>query len=1017
MRKIILAFLVTTSLTPASSAEIDPNIAVLEALQRARSGVSVENSKYLNRLPSEEIEQAELNLIPLVEEINAEPAAGESSNPSFSQEIQKAKEAARHERQENKASKSAHKATTWFSSRQDGQRLTFTFNSRPQMTQKNEGEKLVFVFSSPVDYEAPEIPDKFKESFLNIKEDSDKYGNLILTVTKKAGVEVNVSQNSRRLYLDSKIDVAALKAKEEAEKKKAEAAKNPKEAEVAEVEKVVEPPKMEAVKPAEKPISQPTAADYIDFSKADGVEKFTLNFEEDISVAVFERQGFYWIVADTKKDVTTPPVSESDIFSDIEKVENESGSLIYKLPLKKRTNASVKKTDNSWEIEFAQKSEYKLAKSLINSELRDYNSIKLAEPSEVITIKDDFLGENILVVPLKEAAVGVGKREVYKDIILEKTVQGAVINPIVGLPEAKIVNDELRVYRVQEEQKIAAIEEDAEIEVKQPIFAFAKWGAIDAEEFKKLQSKFIREDNYKLGRLLFMQKLYIESALTLKDMPGFDAGFLTGAGYFMAGRYEEALESFNKLSVAPEEDYNELELWRLASDFMLTRTAPQNLQFLEFPSDFKLPANLENYPTDIAASLMSAITEKRIVEGEIAEAQNYINEYPDYISDAEESYKMYLQAAIYEKEGKRARARELWQKVIKRDSDRLSRARSHFAVISQDLKLARISTEEAAQLLDKLRVVWRGDNFEYQLLKDFAGLEVENKNYITALRAYKEAISAYPDHPENPELSNAMKDTYKMALGKEFSSQDKTFEALSLYYEFEELKPTGEEGDMITLELAEKLVEVDLLHEATKVLRKYSQKTKDPEEKALIMTRIAILSYMNNDADSALKVLADSMSDNIPKYLKDEREILAVESLIKLGRTTEAMQVLVDLQPAVANRYRAEIFWQEKKWQEMISTYKLVKDKTEEDVIKLAIAYELTDNVAALKTLELEYSELMKESAFADSFRFITDTEDLDYKNLAATLNIDFTKIILGKYKDRLKATSLGTLAEEKNDV
>ena len=82
---------------------------------------------------------------------------------------------------------------------------------------------------------------------------------------------------------------------------------------------------------------------------------------------------------------------------------------------------------------------------------------------------------------------------------------------------------------------------------------------------------------------------------------------------------------------------------------------------------------------------------------------------------------------------------------------------------------------------------------------------------------------------------------------------DDTFEALSTYYEFEELKPIGEQGDHITLELAEKLVQMDLLEDGAKILNRYVKKIAEVEEKVLIMTRVAILQYLNNQTENAAK--------------------------------------------------------------------------------------------------------------------------------------------------------------------
>src|SRR6202041_1642810 len=86
------------------------------------------------------------------------------------------------------------------------------------------------------------------------------------------------------------------------------------------------------------------------------------------------------------------------------------------------------------------------------------------------------------------------------------------------------------------------------------------------------------------------------------------------------------------------------------------------------------------------------------------------------------------------------------------------------------------------------------------------------------LGVLSQAVQLYPNSPLTPtirdEMSQIFHDVFLGELGKNLSPLD----ALTLYQQYRNLMPTGADGIAVTRNLAERLVAVDLLDQASDLL-------------------------------------------------------------------------------------------------------------------------------------------------------------------------------------------------------
>jgi len=186
-------------------------------------------------------------------------------------------------------------------------------------------------------------------------------------------------------------------------------------------------------------------------------------------------------------------------------------------------------------------------------------------------------------------------------------------------------------------------------------------------------------------------------------------------------------------------------------------------------------------------------------------------------------------------------------------------------------------------------------------------------------------------------------------------------------------------------------------------------------QKSEILTRVAILDYLNNKPKDSLDELKNSSAPNLPNYLIQERRILEVRCLIETGDLDKAKSMLSSLPDEQANRFKADIFWQQKNWDQMIDAYILLTQKNDEDIMRMGIAYVMLDDKKALKDLAKRYGTQMEGSPYAQNFAYVTDVENVDYRNLDSSLKLDKTEELLQKYRDRIKTSGLQSVTGANN--
>ncbi len=246
--------------------------------------------------------------------------------------------------------------------------------------------------------------------------------------------------------------------------------------------------------------------------------------------------------------------------------------------------------------------------------------------------------------------------------------------------------------------------------------------------------------------------------------------------------------------------------------------------------------------------------------------------------------------------------------------------------------------------------------------------------------------------------------------------------AVAIFQEFRELTPTGGEGEELVLELADRLVAVDLLGKAAELLEDQVRFRLKGERRARAGAKLAHIRLMDEAPELAIEALRATAEAGLPEELMDERRLIQAQALVDLNQNGEALALLVGDQNRGATRLRADIHWKNANWpgaaealarmlnEDWQGVDNLDADKSQL-VLRLAVARLLAGDETGLARLARRYGGAMAETRYAADFALVTATPSgaADSVQAIATrvAEVDRFEAFLESYEARLRGRAL----------
>ncbi len=763
-------------------------------------------------------------------------------------------------------------------------------------------------------------------------------------------------------------------------------------------------------------------------------------FVDPVGAAVFRRGGFLWIVFDRLVNADMSRLADTgyDVIGKVEQLNHPSATVL-RLVTVPGVNPVVGRDGTNWIVALRPSLLRPTAPLDVNVVPDGLGGHRLVLPvervGESMVIRDPEVGDVLTVLPTILLGYGVVGERRFVEFRLLPTAQGIVVAAttdrlqIQSRGDSVVINvtGGLQVTAVADRSRLSGSGMTADSVPR--LFAFDRWQRGEIGDFDSARRQLLARvatragDERNLARLelarFYFAHAFPEHALGVmdavaRDAPGLvrDRAFLSlrGAARYLMGDIEGAVADLTDRSL---DGQAEAELWRAA-------LAAADGKWDEAVGGYRLArAFVEQYPDLIHRRFSLLGAEIALQANRHGEARDWLKLLSrSRLSSAEQSQVTLLEGRIALGEGNIEEATQKFDLAVESGDYRAV----PFAMLERaELQLANdeIEPQEMIDVLDRLRFLWRGDDFEFDVLQRLGEIYMEAGEYRSGLQTLRQAAAAFPDHPRVGELTELMQRRFRDLYLSSEADALPAVSAIALFNEFRELTPLDASGDEMIRRLADRLVAVDLLRQADALLAHQVRfRLKDNAERAVVGTRKAVVRLLDNRPDEALLALQDTASAAVSEPLRHERRLLEARAHAEFGDMAAALRTLGDDLTPAADQLRMEILWQAQDWKRVADVLQrlagpppgaggsLGADRSSY-ALNLAIALALAGEHERLGQVRRDFGPAMTSSQYAHDFRFIasdeTPTTDLDALLQRAAIVDDF-QAFMASYRERLAA-------------
>lgn len=733
------------------------------------------------------------------------------------------------------------------------------------------------------------------------------------------------------------------------------------------------------------------------------------------ATAVFERGGIMWLVFETLVpfDHGNYDAINSFVKDRIRSVEInvfESATIIH-YTIKQGQSIGVERHGLDWKISLkdtasAPKNPLTPIKQMVGDD--DFRIfVPAADIGTRLELIDPLVGDSLSIIPLRSSSRGLPAQRQYSDFILPVTAQGLVVQRI---------SDQLAVYRYRNGIAIGGrntndqgLPNGGVSGAEELLVDFSSWSRGDAGNFRALEEALLyrvastnterrNAARWDLARFYLAHNRAAEASGILEHMldddsqlsgrPSFRAA--RGVAYTKLGHYDIAIQDFEMRELNSDQD---IALWRAhiyqlqgrnvdaVANFERGRDAIGRYSALE-RGDFILSSARANYELekvdkaefDLDQLAGHLLTQRQMSEMELLRAE----------------------IALVRGQGEVAMAN---LNSLSRLRDQSISSRARYARLKYKMAAGAIVMEDAIDEMERLRYVWRGDDFELNLLRELSDIYIANNNYRDGLDVMRQVVSYFSKTDEAMETSNHMTDVFKdLYLNCKADVLD-PFDALGLYTAYKELTPFGAEGDRMIRRVADRLVAVDLFDPAIEFLDyQIRDRIEGGVARAQIAANLAKIYLLDSRPVDALQILRATRAPNLPRDLEIGRNLIEARALYEDEKYEEAEVLIIPITNIKADQIRADIYWRMTDWDRVVEINNKMlgngwqeKEKLGIDkrlmLLRLAIAHTFVNDTSNLAILRGRYLEQIMDGDLAASFDLLTNPDGLSSRDIATVIS------------------------------
>lgn len=770
-------------------------------------------------------------------------------------------------------------------------------------------------------------------------------------------------------------------------------------------------------------------------------QSYTLTFpmNEPAAAAVFRRAGWLWVVFDKPVTVNLEAIHRDtgDAVAHIEQLPRADLTAL-RMIAPPSYNPSLRRDGLAWIVDLTHQPMHpatpiEVRKSLAGGHLGLF--LPVAEGGPALKVVDPEVGDELTIVPVTPLGSGVYPGTELAELEVLPTAQGIVVVPradgltvqssrtgvTIGVPGGLSIGAALGDVALAGGQDggSGALDVTAWLRTPHQLQTEAAGIRQGISELPRGNRNPLR---LQLARLMLANGHHPEALAILRvmldDEPALAeaAAFrvLRGAARFLMYRPEEAIDDFSHQDLLADPT---VAPWRAAAMVAMEEAAAQAPTF-----ETALPL-IAKYPPYLKRRLGFAAAESLIAAGAEKPAAKVLGLLEEQrLTRSQTDRLAYYRGAYEELAGNFGEAIRQWEQA-EAGNDRWFRARAALARILLELKTDVITGEQAVARMNQLRFAWRGDEFEYELMRRLGTLQIELGDVAEGLRTLRQLVGNFGQHKDVQQVTRTMADAFERLFLNGQADTLSPIAAIALFDEFRELTPAGDEGEEMIRRLADRLVAMDLLDRAAELLQHQVDYRLSGAAKARVAARLALVRLLNHQPAAALRAIDGSDAPDLPPELELQRRHLAAQALSDLGRGPEAIARLKGDGSTGANLLRAEIEWRQQNWKETARAFaalvvkpaagKPLDPTSARFVLHWATALTLAGDEAGVTHLREGYGTLMTATPYADAFTLVTSNNggQFGYRTVADKIEMaEKFQAFMAAYRQRLRSEGLSAI-------
>jgi tetratricopeptide (TPR) repeat protein len=731
---------------------------------------------------------------------------------------------------------------------------------------------------------------------------------------------------------------------------------------------------------------------------SDGL-RLTFSFPAATPAALFRRADTVWLVFDSTKPIDIEPIRGQGgaVIADVSVMPLDKGQAI-RIRLNRPQLPSLRGEDqpggSNWTVTFADAMQTPTQplvaiRNIIDPTLANV-TVPLSRPGLLHRLVDPDAGDTLMVVTATPPIRGFIKRQDFVEMSLLESIHGVAVHPNSDDVTAEIASDKIILGRPGGlTLSSSGIGADRASTAVRPIFDVAEWrknqeGSFIAREDVLVDAAAAAEPDQRtparidLARFYLSRGMYPEAKgvldLALADAkPGFEdpvALIVHSVASVLMGRPERGLKDLANPAIGTNYDS---QLWKALAYTRLGKWAQAREKFknVEFAIT-SLPIELQRM---VISDAMRASLEVRdysdaAKRGSDLEVVGLPPELKPAIS--------VLRGRLAEALGHDKDALDEYKAAVE-SPDRAAETEAKLLEIALKQKRDEISQADALRELETLAVTWRGDAFEVQTLEMLARIYSDTGRYGESFAAGRIATRLQPNSEVARQGQDAASALFAQLFLGPMGEDLPPIDALGMFYEYRELTPIGRRGDEMIRRLADRLVAVDLLDQASELLQYQVDKRLEGAARAQVAARLAMVYLTNRKPDRAIAALRSTRIADLSGELRQQRLLLEARAQSDVGRHDLALDIISNISGREAIRLRSDIYWAARQWREsseQIELYyadrwrdfKPLNPVEKGDVIRTVVGYALADDAIGLARFREKYAPLMSGEADRAAF-------------------------------------------------